>query len=1537
LLSITVNTLADENNGVGVGGISLREAIAAAAPGETIDFSVTGTINMVLGTMTIDKSLTINGPGASLLTLDASGNDPTPTTNNGDGSRVFSVQDGNSANVLNVQIAGLTLTGGDVTGLGGAIFNLEKLAIVDSVLVNNFATDDGGGIWSSGALTVSGSTLRFNSGNTGGGIFSREGELIVEQSVLEENSARAVGAGIRYAQGTAQINQSVIRENSASGSGGGIHNTFATLQVRASTISGNTGKDAGGIYTADGNTSIIDSTISGNQATAGGGGGIWNLSGGLTLSNSTLSGNAATGDGGGLHVRTYAGQTARIVHSTIASNQANSDFNGSGQGGGIFVHPASGAIALDHTIIGNNDLGDVAGSVAARFSLVTNNSGAAIIDNGGNLIGTAGAPIDPVLGPLEDHGGVTSTRALLTGSPAIDRGDPLAVAGSGNVPLHDQRGNPLMRVFGGRIDIGAYERQSSAGARNFVVDQLKDERDGNYGVGDLSLREAIGLANGNLGFRDTIEFASSLTSGGPARILLTLGELGISSDITLNGPGADKLTIDALGESRILFISDPSSPLTLIDVEVTGLRLIGGDASFDGGAILSEENLTLERVTIAGNHAGRNGGGIAHSFGRLSVIASAIHDNTAGEEGGGLWSATSFAAPSIANISNSTISGNFAFSHGGGVRNFDGQMVVRFSTITNNQSLTNNGSGIASWGDSRTLTEIHSSIIAENQGSDIDTAPSTTNSNSFQSNGYNLIGTGNAVMRFNQPGDRTDVANAMLGPLANYGGPTLSHALLVASPAINGGNPASIAGMSGVPTFDQRGSGFPRIEGGRIDIGAYEASFNVGTSLTVDTLADELDGDHGPRDLSLREALALANLDQDIQTIEFATALTSGGPAHITLTMGELAITKSVTINGPGANLLRLDASGNNPTPNMNNGDGSRVLNITDGNASNVLNVHISGMTFVGGDVRGMGGAIFNLENLIVIDSVVSNNAATDDGGGIWNSGALTVRGSTIGANSGNTGGGIFSREGALTIEESTVEANSANAGGGIRYALGIAQIARSTIRDNVASGAGGGIHNTFATLEIRASTVSGNVGKDAGGVYSAEGNTAIIDSTISGNSTTAGSGGGIWSLSGGLSILNSTISGNAATSDGGGVHVRAYAGQTARIAHSTIGFNRANSDNDGSGQGGGVFIHPTSVGPVALDHTIVSDNNRGDVTGPANVRYSLIENSTGAAISDNGGNLIGVKAHLLPLADNGGLTATHALAVGSPAVDAGDSTAVAAMGGVPQFDQRGEPSTRVLDGDTVGGIRIDIGALESTISSVPKTTGPGHRLYYGDYDNNGAVDAADYVIWRKGGTLPNDFTSGSVTAGDYVVWRANFGRAGGTGSALTNSAEEAGVTSAVSEEVVFAPHVVTMHQSIAEPTLFSIVSYTRPAADDELVGDSRMEQALSSQRFRMLVDRLIDARLGTGANANLMSDAAERDVIIGQEVAEEFTDDFRRDVLDQCVSGQSRDGRFKQAIANERAVDSLFDSLGDDWVGVDVGDFNRDFNPVDQDVVTVL
>src|SRR3990172_9149830 len=191
-------------------------------------------------------------------------------------------------------------------------------------------------------------------------------------------------------------------------------------------------------------------------------------------------------------------------------------------------------------------------------------------------------------------------------------------------------------------------------------------------------------------------------------------------------------------------------------------------------------------------------------------------------------------------------------------------------------------------------------------------------------------------------------------------------------------------------------------------------------SITVDTLLDELDGSIIDGDVSFRDAIALAPSGE---AIDFAPALTSGGPATITLTLGDLVINKNLAINGPGASLLTIDASGNDPTPDENNGDGSRVLNIDDNNA-NLLNVSIGGLTLTGGDG---GGAIYMRDENLSLTGVTISGNYSYNGGGIYSIGGdLTVNNCTISGNLAQDGGGIFIHAGSLTVTDSSISRNAA-------------------------------------------------------------------------------------------------------------------------------------------------------------------------------------------------------------------------------------------------------------------------------------------------------------------------------------------------------------------------------------------------------------------------------------------------------------------------------------------------------------------------------
>ncbi len=126
------------------------------------------------------------------------------------------------------------------------------------------------------------------------------------------------------------------------------------------------------------------------------------------------------------------------------------------------------------------------------------------------------------------------------------------------------------------------------------------------------------------------------------------------------------------------------------------------------------------------------------------------------------------------------------------------------------------------------------------------------------------------------------------------------------------------------------------------------------TALTVDTHWDIEDPNDGVT--SLREAIAESNNALGPDEIFFAPSLT--GQA-LRLTEGQLIITDELAIVGPGADRLTLDASGNDPTPGTNNGDGSRLFYIGNGLPDVAPQVSISGLTLTGGDVADNGGAIW--------------------------------------------------------------------------------------------------------------------------------------------------------------------------------------------------------------------------------------------------------------------------------------------------------------------------------------------------------------------------------------------------------------------------------------------------------------------------------------------------------------------------------------------------------------------------------------------------
>ncbi len=353
-----------------------------------------------------------------------------------------------------------------------------------------------------------------------------------------------------------------------------------------------------------------------------------------------------------------------------------------------------------------------------------------------------------------------------------------------------------LAVGGGEARAGVFVTTETADTADAACDR------------DCSLREAVIAANLAPG-QDVVILAPGvyrLTRAAGGADTPSVGDLDFTGDTVLYGESAATTIIDGGGLDRVLDV--PAG----VALEVTGVTLRNGHASEGGGAVRNQGVLHLTRAVVTGNSsvgAGAPGGGIwsAGDESSLSISESTISVNTAAGPGGGIAVGRTFV------MVNSTVSGNAAGDFGGGVYAFkatDGSITQ--STITGNSAP--NGGGIYGVPDPFISVErphLGQSIIAGNS------APTDRDcSGSVLSNGENLLGDGGFCLDFGPAkhdleGTTAAPLDPKLGPLANHGGTTPTHALLASSPAL-GQLPTS-------EPFDQRGQARPQPGG---DMGAFE-------------------------------------------------------------------------------------------------------------------------------------------------------------------------------------------------------------------------------------------------------------------------------------------------------------------------------------------------------------------------------------------------------------------------------------------------------------------------------------------------------------------------------------------------------------------------------------------------------------------------------------------------------------------------------------------------------------------------------------------
>jgi hypothetical protein len=653
-----------------------------------------------------------------------------------------------------------SFTGGDltITGTGASNLTIERSPAA--------ATNFGIFTVSSAApnVTIDGVTIKGGTAGAGSGInVTGTSNLTVRNSVVTGNTG---GTGAIYLPP----------------SFGGL------LTVQYTTITGNTNA-TGGIYFFTGGSLLVQhSTISNNTGTGTAsfeGGGIIFYgavgSSGFTIENSTITGNtsAATTAGGGAINFNYASGAATIRDCTITGNTAVATASG---GGGIGFTGGSMAITIDNSVIAQNngpadgpDVRGTAGNATARNSLLGVIPPSNFTDGGGNQTGTQASPLDPQLGPLQDNGGLTFTRAPQTGSPVIDTGSNSLLPPG--MPW-DQRGFGYVRKYNGTVDIGSVENQplgnpvalatttnvdaSEIGQMSYSFTVLYADPTGtNQGikvVDDVINKNDVVRVTGPNGFDQlaTYESIDNATDGTPRTATYSIKPPGGSwsnlasgiytvsleankvFDFDGNAIAAGPLGTFMVGISPIVvYNADDSGPGSLRDaITVANTFAADDEIQFDPTFFNSPRTITLAsplpQITTAGGALKIEGPGIANlkvdGAGQFRVFNSASPSLTlsnfevtggmaAGGLGGGLLTSGSTIIDHMLFDANTATAAGFSFDQGGGgaiatPRGASAALLIKFSTISGNTASNNGGGIFLDYGSS--ILDLENSTISGN-------------------------------------------------------------------------------------------------------------------------------------------------------------------------------------------------------------------------------------------------------------------------------------------------------------------------------------------------------------------------------------------------------------------------------------------------------------------------------------------------------------------------------------------------------------------------------------------------------------------------------------------------------------------------------------------------------------------------------------------------------------------------------------------------------------------------------------------------------
>jgi predicted outer membrane repeat protein len=935
-----------------------------------------------------------------------------------------------------------------------------------------------------------------------------------------------------------------------------------------------------------------------------------------------------------------------------------------------------------------------------------------------------------------------------------------------------------------------------------TVNTLTDAADANPGDG-IADTDLV-TPGQQISLRAAIEEANALSLSGPVTInvpltgtiTLSLGQLTISEDVNITGSGVDNLTIDGDELSRVFYVNS-GSDVTISDLTITGGEVTG--ANVNGGGIYNAGNLILDHVTVEGNSTESSGGGVYSTGGSVSILSSTIHDNHAlvgggarinmgsasvvqianstfssntadGGTGGGLYLVG--ANSTAAKIVNSTFSGNSAAGSAGIRVHTDAVADIINCTITENTGDTGDG-GIGAFGGS-TVT-VHNSIIAGNTSASVPSQADAAGTFASTSS-YNLIGD-TTVANLNDSGDHNieiNSADPLLGPLADNGGPTKTHALLSGSSAIDKGSNTKASGAS--LTTDQRGNtrthniaGVTDGADGNTDIGAYELitpviqasqNFYVDENSANETVVGQVvatdpdagttfqnwtivSGDDTTFSINSSTGVITVNDNTDLDyelndTFVLGITVSDGtytsAPVNVTIHVGDTISDGTITVNSTDD---AVDAS----FPEDGIVDADRTTpgrQITLRAAIQEANAHTGPVTInlpEGNYVLDRAGldkvnATAPDYNDLDISDIGAKFTIVGDGSGL-----TIVDASGIADSVGEGDRRVFQIASGAEVEISGLTitgGNVANNDGGGIYNAGDLTLDDVVVVNNIAEDSGGGIYST-GTLTIESSTIDDNHASNGGGIYSTGDLTLDLTTVIDNTATSVG--GGIFTT-GSVTIQSSTIEGNHAWF-GGGARFTTAASSIVVIANSTFSENTAHDGTWTTGTGGGLYISGAENTTAVKIVNSTFSGNQAVAAGGIRVQGDAVVDVINCTITENSGtNGEG------GIGGWGGSTVTvhNSIIAGNTSVSVpGQADAAGTFVGTSSYNLIGSTTSGVLN--TTGGSNKNkvIGSNDPLLGALAYNGGPTktHLLLTGsqaiDAGDDGFADEYDLLFDQRG------------------------------------------------------------------------------------------------------------------------------------------------------------------------------------------------------------